>query len=147
MRDAPGKSARLEQGNMLVPRLLGTLTAAVAALLIFGCGSPSAILQVSAPSSAIAGSPFTVTVTAMANGSRDTIFNSVIRFTCSDSAAVLPPEYEFTAADAGSHTFTSGVTFMTPGSQSITATAPLAPSITGTANVTVSATLSVTQFR
>jgi hypothetical protein len=72
------------------------------------------------------------------NGSRDTIINSPIRFTSSDSAAVLPPIYEFTAADAGSHTFTNGVTLMTPGSQSITATAPNATPITGTATVMVS---------
>jgi len=134
-----GKSARLGRGHLLAARLLWALSAAIAGLVAFSCGSPVANLEISAPSSAIAGSPFTVTVTVMADGRRDTIFNSPIRFTSSDSAAVLPSEYTFTAADAGSHTFTNGVTLMTAGSQSIKATDPNAPSITATANVTVTA--------
>jgi hypothetical protein len=89
----------------------------------------------------IAGTPFTITVTAVdsGSGSRDTIFGSSVRFTSSDGAAVLPPLYIFSAADAGSHTFTNGVTLMTPGSQSITASCPYTPAITGTVNVMVSA--------
>ena len=76
----------------------------------------------------------------MVGGRRDTVINSSIHFTSSDSAAVLPAEYYFTATDAGSHTFTNGVTLMTAGSQSITATVVGAPGINGTADVTVSAT-------
>jgi len=120
-------------------RLLWTLGAAMAALVACSCASPVAILQISAPSSVVAGSPFTVTVTALASGRRDTIFNSPIHFTSSDSAAVLPPDYAFTAADAGSHTYTNAVTLMTVGSQSITATDPNAHTITASANVTVTA--------
>jgi hypothetical protein len=83
----------------------------------------------------------------MVGGSRDTIINSPIRFTSSDSAAVLPPIYYFNANDAGSHTFTNGVILTTAGSQSITATAVGASGLNGTANVTVSATTTATQFR
>jgi hypothetical protein len=109
----------------------------MAGLMVVSCGSGHAILEITAPSGAVAGTPFTITVTAVVNGSPDTIINGIIRFTSSDTAAILPPLYEFTAADAGSHTFTNGVTLMTPGSQSITATDPNATPITGTTNVMV----------
>jgi hypothetical protein len=118
----------------------------VAGLVTFGCGT-SATLDITAPSSALAGSPFTITVTAMVGGSRDTIINSPIHFTSSDSAAVLPGIYYFTANDAGSHTFTHGVTLMTAGNQSITATVIGAPGLNGTTNVTVSAATALAQSR
>ena len=133
------KSARHGIGNILAARLLCSLCVAMAELIAVSCGSGHAILEISAPSSVVAGSPFTITVTAVDDGSRDTIINSSIRFTSSDGAAVLPPIYLFTAADAGSHTFTNGVTLMTPGSQRITATCPYITAITGTVNVMVSA--------
>jgi hypothetical protein len=101
------------------------------------CSTPVTILTVSAPSTAAPGVPFTVTVTARANGNIDKIFNMDVHFTSSDSAAMLPIDYTFTATDAGSHTFTNGITLMTPGTQTITATATFAHSITGTATVTV----------
>jgi hypothetical protein len=132
-------SARPRMGKGLPARLLCGLSVAMAGLTAVSCGSGHAILQISAPSSAVAGSPFTITVTALYDGNLDTIINLPIRFTSSDSSAVLPPIYAFTSADAGSHTFTNGVTLMTPGNQSITATAPNAPPITGTVNVMVSA--------
>jgi hypothetical protein len=134
-----GRYARLGPGKTRGARLLLAFSAVIALLAAFGCGSPVANLEISAPSSAVAGSPFTVTVTAMVDGRRDTIFNSPIHFTSSDSAAVLPADYAFTAADAGSHTYTNGVTLMTAGSQTIKATDPNASSITATANVTVTA--------
>jgi hypothetical protein len=118
----------------------------VAGLVPFGCGTP-ATLVINAPSRAVAGSPFTITVTAMVGGSRDTIINSPIHFTSSDSAAVLPGDYDFTANDAGSHTFTNGVTLMTAGNQSITATVIGAPGLNGTTNVTVSAATALAQSR
>ncbi len=127
-------------------RLLWTLSAAMAGLVALSCGSPAANLEISAPSSAIVGSPFTVTVTAMVDGRRDTIFNSPIHFTSSDSAAVLPADYAFTTADAGSHAFTNGVTLMTAGSQSMTATDIIAPSITATGSVAVTAATTDRQF-
>lgn len=115
------------------------LTMAATGLLSFSCASTVAVLHIAAPATATVGSPFTVTVYVTANGRPDTIFNSPIHFTSSDSAAVLPVDYAFTAADAGSHTFTNAVTLMTAGSQTISATDPNAPSITATATVTVTA--------
>lgn len=106
---------------------------------MFGCGTPHATFDITAPSSAPAGSPFTITVTAMVGANRDTVINSPVHFTSSDSAAVLPPDYYFTANDAGSHTFINGVTLITDGSQTITGTDIGAPGINGTASITVSA--------
>jgi hypothetical protein len=133
------KAARLGLGNVLASLRLSALGAAVAGLVTFGCGTPHATLDISVPFSAIAGSPFTVTVTAMVDGSRDTVINSSIHFTSSDSSAVLPADYYFTVTDAGSHTFTNGVTLMTVGNQSVTVTEIGVPGLNGTTNVTVSA--------
>jgi hypothetical protein len=117
---------------------LCVLTAAVALSMTFGCGTQHAILDFSAPSTSMAGSPFTVTVTVTVGGTRDTIINSIISFTSSDPAAVLPPSYRFTPADAGSHTWTNGFTLMTPGKQRISATIFDATGISGSADVAVS---------
>lgn len=114
----------------------------MAGLITLGCGA-HATLDIAAPSSAAAGSPFTVTVTAMVGSTRDTVINSPIHFTSSDKAAALPADYYFTANDAGSHTFTNGVTLMTPGSQGITAIVIGAPGINGSANVTVDAAIAM----
>jgi hypothetical protein len=106
--------------------------------MVLGCGDPVVVVDIAAPVAVPAGSPFTVTLTVMANGSRDKIFNSPIHFTSSDAAAVLPPDYAFTAADAGSHTFTNGITLATPGNQTITVSDIIAPSITGMVSIAVS---------
>lgn len=124
---------------------LGALSAALAGLMTFGCGT-HATLSVTAPPTALAGSPFTVIVTAMVGESRDTVINSSMLFTSSDRAAILPPIYLFTSNDGGSHTFTNGVILRTPGSQTITATVIGAPGINGTATVTVSAASTAAQF-
>ena len=115
-----------------------TLPMAVAVLMALSCGTPHATLDITAPATATAGVPFTITVTAIYQGKRDTVINSFVHFTSSDSAAVLPRDYRFTAADAGSHTWPNGVTLKTPGSQTITATIYMAPGIIGTARVAVS---------
>ena len=113
------------------------VVAVAAIVLMVSCGTPVTLLVVSAPSNATGGVPFAVTVTAQADGNLDKIFNMDVHFSSSDSAASLPIDYTFTAADAGSHTFTDGITLMTTGKQTITATATFAHSITGTATVTV----------
>ncbi len=141
-----GYSARLGLGNVLAALRLWALSAAVAGLVTFGCGT-QATLHITAPSTAVAGSPFSVTVSATVGESPDTVINSPILFTSSDSAAILPPFYGFTANDAGSHTFTNGVTLMTPGKQSITATIKDASALTATAYVTVSAATTATQLK
>ena len=133
-------------GNVLAALRLWALGALVAGMVTFGCGA-YATLEIGAPPTAVAGAPFTITVTAMVGGNRDKIINSPIKFTSSDPAAVLPPIYYFNTNDAGSHTFTNGVTLMTAGSQSITATVIGAAGLTGSTNVTVSATTTAAQSK
>jgi adhesin/invasin len=53
-----------------------------------------------------------------------------------DPGILLPANYTFTAADAGVHTFTGGVSLSTPGAQTIMAT-DMASGITRSATVTV----------
>ena len=78
-----------------------------------------------------AGTSETFTVTALSpNGGTDTSFVGTIEFTSTDSQAVLPASYTFTAADDGTYTFT--VTFKTAGTQSITATDTANAAIIGT---------------
>jgi hypothetical protein len=132
------RSRLLGSGKAPPALRLCALTAAIAISMTFGCGTPHAILDFSAPSTAAAGSAFTVTVTATIGGKRDTIINSYINFTSSDPAAVLPGLYRFTPADAGSHTWTNGFILMTPGNQTVSASIFDASGINGTANVTVS---------
>src|SRR5207248_189967 len=64
-------------------------------------------LQVSAPATATAGSSFSVTVSALtASGGVDAGYTGTVHLTSTDGQAVLPADYAFTAADAGTHTFT-----------------------------------------
>ena len=62
-----------------------------------------------------------MTVMALtARGAVDTQYGGTIHFTSSDPAATLPPDYTFTAADKGVHTF-DGVTLRSAGVRVITA--------------------------
>src|SRR5262249_40575487 len=73
------------------------------------------------PSNAVVGVAQTFTVQALSPaGGVDSSYLGTITFSSSDGQAVLPANYKFTAADAGTHTFT--VTFKTSGLQFITAT-------------------------
>jgi hypothetical protein len=103
-----------------------------------GCGTTHATLQFVAPSTATRGTPFTVTVNVLYEGKADPVINSPIHFTSSDPSALLPPDYYFTPADAGSHTWTNGFTLSTPGTQTISGTIFDAAGINGSATVTVS---------
>ena len=68
-----------------------------------------------------AGQQFTITMKALnAANKPDTLFVDTVHFTSSDTQAVLPADYTFTASDNGSHLFS--VTFVTAGKQSLTAT-------------------------
>lgn len=77
-------------------------------------------LTISSATTDVAGSPLSVTVTARNSSGTDASYTGTVQLTSSDTQAGLPASYTFTAADAGSHTFT--VTLRTAGAQSITAT-------------------------
>jgi hypothetical protein len=103
-----------------------------------GCGNAHATLEFVAPSAATAGIPFTATVRVLYQGKADTAINSHIHFTSSDPSAVLPSDYYFTPADAGSHTWANGFTLLTSGRQTISGSIFDATGINGSATVVVS---------
>jgi hypothetical protein len=71
-----------------------------------------------------------VTVTAVdSSGNVDPTYTGTVHFTSSDAQAVLPADYAFTSADAGMHNFS--VTFLTAGSQALTATDTVTAAVTG----------------
>ncbi len=123
-----------------------TITGTSAAVTVSAAAATH--FSVTAPSSATTGGPFSVTVTA-----RDAFNNTAsgylgtVHFTTTDSGsgAAVPADYTFVAGDNGAHTFTNGVTLVTAGSQSVTATDTVTSSITGSATITVSA-VSATHF-
>jgi len=120
-------------------RLACAVGVALAGLVSVSCGtSGHAILVISAPSTVVSGVPFSATVTAMYDGKRDTVINGPIHFTTTDKAVLLPTLYVFTAADAGSHTFT-GLTLVTPGNQTVTVSDYDATPIAGSVNILVTA--------
>jgi hypothetical protein len=112
----------MDTGNSSITGTQANITVAPAGLAALGVtGFPSATT---------AGASQTITVTArLANGSIDTGYLGTVHFTSSDSQAILPADYTFTAADQGVHTFS--VMLKTAGSQSITATDTVFGSITG----------------
>jgi hypothetical protein len=81
----------------------------------------ASILFLSAPGTATAGAPITVTVTLLdAYGNVATGYVGTVHFDNSDLSAQLPPDYTFTAADAGVQSLS--VAFWSAGTQSLTAT-------------------------
>ena len=58
-------------------------------------------------------------------------YTGTIHFTSSDSAAVLPANYAFVAADNGVHAFSGGVVLKTVGTQWVRATDTVTATITG----------------
>lgn len=97
--------------------------------------------SLSAPATATAGTPFTVTVTALdASGGTIAGYAGTVRFTSSDPGApTLPADYTFTPGDAGTHTFANGVTLTTAANQTVGVHDTVVPAATGSASVTVSA--------
>ena len=107
--------------------------------------TPGAISRLSvtaSPATPTAGVAFTVTVTAQdAFGNTTPTYTGKVHFTKSDTAATtaVPADYTFVAGDNGVHTFTNGVTLVTGGNQTVTATDTATASITGNGVFTVGA--------
>jgi hypothetical protein len=109
--------------------------------VLLGKRNAATHFKVQAPASVTAGKSFTITVTAETSGNQlDAVYTGTVHFTSTDGSAVLPHDYTFTLADAGSHKFK--VTLNTTGSQTVTATDTHTSSITGKATVTVNAAAS-----
>ena len=97
------------------------------------------VLDVSAPATATAGSPFSVTVTAKdANGNTATGYLGTVAFSGGGTGAQLPSNYTFVGGDAGTKTFAT-VELRQAGSRTVTATDTVTGSITGNDTVTVNA--------
>ena len=85
---------------------------------------------------ATAGSPQSVTITVTDSfGNAITGYVGTVHFTSTDTHAVLPADYTFTAADQGKHTFQ--VTFKTTGAQSVSVTDTANSSLNASANISV----------
>jgi hypothetical protein len=94
---------------------------------------------VMAPATAVSGTPFDITVMAVdAYGNIDTNYSGMITFSSTDTDpnVLLPADYAFQPGDAGTHTFSAGVTLITSGSQTISV-ADLNGGITGSTIVTL----------
>lgn len=106
-------SRSLTVTDKVTPSISGTLAS-------INVNPPIGSLSGTSPAtSLLAGTTTTITITAkdvvagLATG-----YTGTVHFTSSDPQAVLPPDYTFTAADLGTHTF--NVTFKTTGSQTVT---------------------------
>jgi hypothetical protein len=94
----------------------------------------------SAPDTVDPGTPFDLTVAAVDPfGQPAYAYTGTVTFatTDPDPGVVLPADYTFTPDDQGTHTFSGGVTLITSGDQTITATDTSDATITGSATVTV----------
>ena len=89
---------------------------------------------------ATAGAATDLTVTALDEFDNTAAgYLGTVRFTSSDPAAALPGDYAFTVGDAGTHTFSAGVTFKTAGDRSLEAADVSTPGIAGSLAVIVDA--------
>ena len=140
VRRDPRAAGQSEGARFLITPIatqLSTLSVMVLALAASGCGTRHATLNFTAPSTTTAGTPFTVTVTVMIGTELDTIIDNRVHFTSSDPAAILPGDYYFTRADAGSHTWINGFVLATSGNQTISGEIIEATGISGSANIAV----------
>ena len=105
---------------------IGAVLALVAGVLAAGAGTSQAAtttyLQVDAfAATAFTGQTVDVRVRARDDGGNvDTAYRGTVHFTSSDPGATLPPDYTFTAADNGDHTFAGLIAFSAPGNQVVT---------------------------
>ena len=105
------------------------------------CVSAPPTFTLTAPASVFSGVPFTLTLSVLSStgAALNPPYTGTVQFTSSDSAAILPGNYTFTAADANTHTFTNLSTLNTVGSQTVTVTDTESSGFVGTAPVTVNA--------
>jgi hypothetical protein len=104
--------------------------------------TPANHLLIKTAPTAVSGTPFDVTVTALdPYGKIDPNYQGTMTFSTTDpdSGVLLPADYTFTTGDGGDngvHTFPGGVTLVTVGDQTLTSTDTVS-GIAGTATVTV----------
>jgi hypothetical protein len=112
--------------------LTGSATVAVVA-------APASQLLITAPANAVSGTPFDVILTALdAYANVDMNYGGTVTWTSSDTdpGVLLPADYTFQPTDNGMVTFPAGVTLITLGNQTLTATDTVS-GITGSATILV----------
>ena len=131
-------SADFPTVNPLQAARSGPFDAFIAKIALSGSPPPATHFSLTAPASVTAGTPFSVTLTALdaANNPVPT-YIGVIHFTGTDPQAALPADYTFVGGDAGTHTFNA--TLKTAGPQTLTAADKAKPTLTGSAPITVTA--------
>ena len=105
------------------------------------CVSAPPVFNLSTPASGAGPSlPFNGTLTIQSSASPFTLsgYTGTVHFTSSDPQAVLPADYTFLSADAGSHQFS--FTLKTLGNQTITVTDTHSAGFTGTTTINVNTT-------
>jgi len=101
-------------------------------------GNTSALQISGVAATTTAGAVLSPVVTAVdAYGNPSASYRGTIHFVSTDPQAIVPPDYTFVAADAGTRTFVNGAMLKTASVQSITATDTITASITGTTQTTV----------
>jgi hypothetical protein len=136
---SPGDVRRANLDGTGQQTLVGELTLGISVALDLGAPGTAVYFALAAPANVPPGTPFDVAVTAVdPYGNPAVNYQGTVTFSTSDTdpGIVLPADYTFTAADAGAHTFTGGVTLITPGDQTVTAT-DTASGMTHTVTVTV----------
>jgi hypothetical protein len=94
--------------------------------------------MLTAPASVTAGAAFTITVTALdLYNNTATGYGGTVHFYCSDHTATLPPNYTFTATDAGIHIFTNGVILRRVGIDNIAVADTVTRTIAGATSIKV----------
>ena len=108
------------------------------------CVGAPPVFNLAAPATSFLTVPFNVTLTVQSslNPSALAGYTGTVHFTSSDPQAVLPADYTFVTADAGTHTFS--VTLPTLGSQTITVQDTHAAGFTGNTTTSVSNTPDLT---
>jgi hypothetical protein len=112
--------------------LTGSATVAVVA-------APASQLLITAPANAVSGTPFDVLLTALdAYANVDMNYGGTVTWTSSDPdpGVLLPADFTFQPTDNGMVTFPAGVTLITLGNQTLTATDTVS-GITGSATIAV----------
>jgi hypothetical protein len=139
--EVPGANLTSTHGINNFGQVVGTYSDAGGMLHGF-VATPMPAFRITAAPTAVAGTPFDVTVTALeAYGKIDTTYQGTVTFTTTDpdSGVVLPADYTFTTGDGGDngvHTFPGGVTLATVGDQTLSGTDTVSGAV-GSASVTV----------
>jgi hypothetical protein len=110
-------------------------------LLLAVSANAATSFDVQIPAGSTTGVAFNVTVTALNSGGTDTAYTGTVHFTSDDPNAVLPADYTFIPADAGTHTFSATMNSAGPSvstaTHSITATDVANSAVHGTDFTTV----------